>query len=367
MKNILAIIVLTVFVFATSFAQKNNVSISENNGKTSISIKDSKQKLDLQVKGDITFTDDDRGIKSLSPDGSISYKKGRNKLKISSEQKGSFVYVINGVKKAVPNAKDESLIAEAVQTMINIGVNGKERAQRIYKEAGFDGVLKEVDRFDSDYVKSIYLSTLGTQHSLSDKERITFLNKAETRLSSDYYKAELLIKMQRDYLKNEAVSSAYLNAVKEIKSDYYKTEVIKKSLSRSSISDVQYEQFMDVVSQMESDYYQSEILLSLLKNTSLTETRYSQTISAIQNMKSSYYQATVLQSLINKNVKGEKEWRQLITYTKKIDSDYYKSEVLKKIAATMPDSETLKKEFIEVAETISSDYYYRTVVRAMIE
>src|SRR5699024_12317789 len=104
MKNILAIIVLTVFVFATSFAQKNNISISENNGKTSISIKDSKQKLDLKVKGDVIFTEDEKGIKSLSSNGSLSYKKGKSKLKISQEKNGSLLYVINGTTKSVPDA-----------------------------------------------------------------------------------------------------------------------------------------------------------------------------------------------------------------------------------------------------------------------
>lgn len=131
MKNILAIIVLTVFVFATSFAQKNNnISISENNGKTSISIKDSKQKLDLQVKGNVTFTDDEKGIQSLSRDGLVSYKKDGNTLKITRESDGSLLFVINGTKKSVPEAKDETLIAECVQIMINTGINGKERAQK---------------------------------------------------------------------------------------------------------------------------------------------------------------------------------------------------------------------------------------------
>src|SRR5699024_8345426 len=121
-----------------------------------------------------------------------------------------------------------ALIAECVQMMIDMGVNGKERAQRIYEETGFEGVLKEVDRFDSDYVKSIYLSALGAHHSLSDKEMIAFLNQAETRLSSDYYKAELLNGIRENYLRNKATTEAYLNAIKSIKSDYYQAETLKK-------------------------------------------------------------------------------------------------------------------------------------------
>lgn len=331
MKNILATIVLTVFVFTTSFAQKNNISISKNNGKTSISIKDRKQKLDLQVKGDVTFTDDEKGIQSLSHDGWVSYKKGDNKLKITRESDGSLLYAINSTKKSVPDAKDETLIAECVQIMINAGINGKERAQKIYSQSGLSGVLKELNRFESDYTKYTYLTALSSKGLLKNDDAISLLSQINSLLESDYYKAELLMKMQQDYLKNAAVETAYLNAVKEIKSDYYKTEVIKKSLNGNSVSDVQFERFMNVVSQIESDYYQSEIILAVLNKSDTNEKRYSQTLAAIQNMKSSYYQAEVLGKLIDKGVKDEAEWNQLIQYTNKIESSYYRAEILSKI------------------------------------
>lgn len=332
MKNILAIIVLTVFVFATSFAQKNNnISISENNGKTSISIKDSRQKLDIQVKGDVTFTENEKGIQSLSRNGSISYKKNGDKLKITRESNGSLLYTINGTKKSVPDVQDEKIIAACVQTMINAGINGKERAQAIFKKNGLRGVFSELNRFESDYVKHIYLNSLVSNRLLADEEMISLLEKVNSDLKSDYYKAEVLLKMQKDYLKNAMVLNAYLAAVKKIDSDYYKTEVIKKSLSGSRVNDVQFEHFMDVVSQMKSDYYQAEIILAVLKKSEPNEHPYSQTLAAIQNMKSSYYQAEILGKLIDKGVKDEAEWNQLIQYANKIESSYYRAEILSKI------------------------------------
>lgn len=331
MKNLILAFLLIALAFTTSFGQNSNISISENNGKTSISIKDSKQKLDLQVKGDVTFTDDEKGIQNLSRDGLVSYKKGGNKLKITRESDGSLLYIINDTKKSVPDAKDETLIAECVQIMINAGINGKERAQKIYSQSGLPGVLKELNRFESDYTKYTYLNALSSKGLMKNDEAISLLSQIDSFLESDYYKAELLMKMQKNYLKNETVQSAYLNAVKGIKSDYYKTEVIKKSLGGSTVSDVQFERFMNVVSQMESDYYQSEIILAVLKKATPNEKRYSQTLAAIQNMKSSYYQAEVLGKLIDKNVKGEAEWNQLIEYANKIESSYYRAEILSKI------------------------------------
>lgn len=362
MKKIIFTSLLMVFAFSLSFGQKNNVSITNNNGKTSISIKDSKQKLDLKVKGDVTFTDDERGIKSLSSDGNIYYRKGENKLKILPKKEGSLLYLIDGTKKTAPDSSDEALIAECVQMMIDMGVNGKERAQRIYKEIGFDGVLKEVDRFDSDYVKSIYLGALGAHHSLSDKEMIAFLNEAEARLASDYYKAELLNGVRENYLRNKSTVEVYINIVKNIKSDYYKYEMLKK-LGKYSSAEKQAEQVLEIVKSMNSDYYQAEIITVLLKSKSIDKKSYSQILGAIQDVNSSYYQAEILKKLITNQVKDEKEWSQIIAYTQKIDSDYYRAAVLKKMATNMPASDALKKEFEEAAKTLGSDYYYGNVMR----
>lgn len=336
MKKIILSFLLIVFAFTTSFAQKNKSSFSNNNGKMSISIQDSKQKLNLKVEGEITFTEDEKGIQNLSRDGLISYKKDGEKLKITQETDGSLLYVINGTKKSTPNVNDETLIAECVQIMINAGINGKERAQKKYNQSGLSRVLKELNRFENDYTKYIYLNALSSEGLIKNDEVVSLLGQIDSLLESDYYKAELLMKMQKDYLKNEAVETAYLNAVKGIKSDYYKTEVIKKSLSISSVSDVQFKRFMVVVSQMESNYYQSEIILTVLKKATHNEKRYSQTLAAIQNMKSSYYQAEILGKLIDKGVKDEAEWNQLIQYANKIESSYYRAEILSKIISSQP-------------------------------
>lgn len=363
MKKIILTSLLIVFTFSISFAQKNNISISKNNGKTSISIQDSKNKLSLKVKGEVVFTHDEKGIKSLSSDGSISYKKGRNKLKISPENKGALLYVINGTKKTVLNSKDKSLIAQCVQALIDAGINGKERAHKIYDRAGFEGVLREVDRFDSDYVKSIYLNALGANHSLTDAEMIAFLKKAETRLSSDYYKVEVLNGIRENYLRSGVATEAYINNAKSIKSDYYQAKVLKK-LWKALPTEKQAEQILEIVKNVDSDYYQAEIITDLLKNVSIGEKMYSQVLDVIQEVNSSYYQAEILKKLITDQVKDEKEWSRLIAYTKNIDSDYYKAGILKRIAEAMPASETLQKEFEETAKTLGSDYYYGKVMRS---
>lgn len=388
-----------IFFATLSFAQKNDVSISSNNNGGNFVITSNKDRLEFKLKGDIVFTDDEKGIKSLSSGGNLLYKKEDNKLEIIPNSQGGLSYTINGKSKTSLGNQDHSLIAQCVEFMIQNGVNGKERAERIFKQSGFNGVLKEVDRFKSDYVKHIYLKNLGANASLSDDQMLSFLNKTDQLISSDYYKSELMNAIQENYLKKEATAHVYLQNVKSMKSDYYQANTIKRLLKlplsdqrfgevisivkimksdyyqsdvlsmvlkNNQISAGRFGQVMNAVSGINSDYYKSEIISSLLKNRTLDPNRYSQTITAMSDMKSSFYKATILKNLVTKDIVDESEWIKLLKFTDSVGSDYEKANVLIKIADNMPaKNEKVKEAFMQTAKTIRSDYDYGRVMRSM--
>lgn len=398
MKKIIITSLLIAFTFSISIAQKKSVSVTRDNNESVLQIKDDAQNVQLQVKGQVSFTDDEKAVEKLAQGSKISYRKNNDELEVTPGDNGSPVYTINGIIKTNLETADKNFIAQCVQLMIDNGVGAKERAAKLYSQGGFPLVLKEVDRISTDYARYIYLNYLGANHSLTDNEMLSFLNKIDTLLSSDYYRAELLNGIQENYLRKEVTANAYLENVKNIKSDYYQfttlkkllnsslaekqfekvlsivgsmksdyyeTEVLKMLLKGNAISDQIFSQLMNATANIKSDYYKSEIISSLLSNESLNKDRYSQTIDAMLNMKSNYYKVSILKKLINADIKDEKEWSKLLGYTAKINSDYEKSEVLIKIASKMPADKTLKSQFTEVAKSIGSDYYYGRVVRAL--
>lgn len=397
MKKITITSLLIAFTFSMCIAQKKSVSVTRNNNEYVLQIKDDAQNIQLKVKGEVSFTDDEKSVERLEPGAKISFKKNNDNLEVASGDNGLPIYTFNGIIKTNLESADKTLIAQCVQLMIDSGVGAKERVARLYSKGGFPLVLKEVDRLNTDYAKYIYLNYLGGNHSLSDNEMLSFLNKIDTLLTSDYYRAELLNGIQENYLKKEVTANAYLQNVKDIKSDYYQyttlnkllnsplaenqldrvlaivasmksdyyeSEILKMLLKGNAISDKRFSQFMNATANIKSDYYKSEIISSLLSNES-TKDRYSKTIDAMQNIESNFYKASILKKLINADVKDEKEWSKLISYTAKINSDYEKSEVLIKITSKMPTSETLKNQFAEVAKSIGSEFYYGRVARAM--
>lgn len=398
MKKIILSLLLCCASLVFIQAQNNEVSYSKLNNVFNLKVKNSAEKLTLTIKGDVRLGDDDKSITSISDEGSIYYRKKDQSLEVEDDGKGNLLYTINGNKKSNLSAEDKALVEDCVQLLIDYGVDADNRVQRIVAQKGIPGVLSEVERFKSDYVKEMYLSYLLKNTKLSKDEMVTLLNKANQYLSSDYYKAELLNGVMASFLADEATSTAYLQTVKSIssdyyqsetvkrllntslnenqyqqvmtiissmKSDYYQAEVVKKLLSNNDISDTRFAELMKMAGGMKSDYYKAEIISALLKNKSLNKDRYAQTIAAAQNIKSDYYQYNILSGLIDENITDEAAWSTLIQYAGKIGSDYYQAQMLMKIADKMPDSETLRKELGDAAKNIKSDYYYGQVMRSL--
>ncbi|SFQ10740.1 hypothetical protein [Parafilimonas terrae] len=398
MKKIISSLLLCFAFVALIHAQNNEVSYSRLNNVFNLKVKNSAEKLTLTIKGDVKLGDDDKSITSISDEGYIYYRKKGQSLEVEEDGKGNLLYTVNGNKKSTLTAEDKALVEDCVQLLIDYGVDADNRVQRIFAQKGTSGVLSEVERFKSDYVKEMYLSYLLKNQKLSKDEMVTLLNKANQYLSSDYYKAELLDGVMGPFLADEATSNAYLQTVNSISSDYYQSETVKKLLN-TSLNEKQYQQVMTIVSNMKSDYYQaevvkkllsnndisdarfaglmkiagnmgsdyykSEIISALLKNKTLNKDRYDKTIAAAQNIKSDYYQYSILSGLIDENITDEAAWSSLIQYAGKIGSDYYQAQMLMKIADKMPDSETLRKQIGDAAKNIKSDYYYGQVMRSL--
>ncbi|MGN6194818.1 MAG: hypothetical protein ACTHOB_07760 [Ginsengibacter sp.] len=398
MKKLFLFVMLCYTATQFASAQKNETSYSTRNNSFQLQVNNSDENTSLTVKGNVTLGADDKSIEKMSPNSSVEYHVKNQSLDIRTDDGNTLTYTINGVKKVNPDANDKALIEQCVKAMIDYGIDANNRVQRIFEKSGTAGVLNEVSRFKSDYVKEIYLSWLLKNQKLSKDEMVALLNKTDQYLHSDYYKSQLLNGVMASFLSNDATSDAYLKTVANMKSDYYQyttinnllksalngkqfdgvlsivdhmksdyyqSEILKSLLNHNTISDEKFSRLMKVLASMKSDYYKSVILSSLLDNKDLPKDRYSLTIAAMQGMKSDYYQSEILKKLIDPNVKDESEWSKLIQYAGNIHSDYYQSEVLMKIADEMPDSPSLKKQLSEAAKKIKSDYYYGKLARAV--
>src|SRR6266496_4101956 len=112
-------------------------------------------------------------------------------------------YSVNGQSRAFDDDARSWLVNVLNQTVRLGGYDARARVQKMLKQSGARGVLAEISQLKSDYVKRIYFDELFAQGQLdSDTARLA-LRMAGTELSSDYEKAQLLVKMSASYLGND--------------------------------------------------------------------------------------------------------------------------------------------------------------------
>lgn len=358
MKNI----VLAGFLFFTlcNYAVAQKVTSTSNNRLITWESSDDAGKTKLTVKGEVQISDDDKHMAWISKNGSVSYQKKSDRLEITAGSNGELQYRINKIEKTALDARDEALLASAVQMMIVRGINAEARTKRIYAQKGSSGVLNEIPKLHGDYARQKYLSCLLTL-GISSTEMTKILESSGQYLTSDYYNAELLSDVMKTYLDEASTSRAYLEIVRDMKSDYYQYTTLQK-LMKSGLNGEQTAAVVAIIKTMKSDYYQSEVYKDLLKQKAFDATAFNETLESVFAMNSDYYKTEIIKNLIKRDL-TEADWTRLITYANRIESDYYQSELLLNIADKMPKNDELKKNISEAAKSLKSEYYYGKLMR----
>jgi len=400
MKKTIITYLLTACTFLFCASQKTSSSYSNSdNGIHSIIITDDNGSLEIKYTGEISFTDDETAIKTMSPDGYLKFKKNGKKLIVTAKDNGQIMYEINdGDKKSSLTDDEKAFLTEAIKVMIEYGVGAKDRVERIYKKGGGKAVMDEAKKMKSDYVKSIYLDYLLETNTLSTTEMTEIANNVHFILQSDFEKGKLLKKFSSKYLANTATAQAYLAAVKSInsdfekanavktilnqtltqeqfsqvmevsnsiRSDFEKANVLKEVLANNKISPTQFSEVLNATSNIHSDFEKANVLKQILKNDKLPEEQFNETLSVVTSVGSDFEKANVLKQLAGSDIKEEAHWISLISSTEKVSSDFEKSNVLRDIAEKMPASENVKSAYLKAAKTISSDYEYGKTIRAI--
>lgn len=379
---------------------EGNYSMFNNDGNTTtIRTNDETGNLRLQTKGEITFTDDETMIKSISGNGFVKFKKNGNKVEVAPDNTGELIYTVNdGIPRKTPSDLDKKLIARAIKEMINVGFDAKNRVRRIYDKGGSNAVLTAIDDLKNDYVKSTYFEHLIAETKLTGDEMTNVARKIGEDVSSDFEKAKVLKKISATYLNNEQTTDAYLQAINTISSDFEKANALKVIIDQP-LTPAQYAQvvnitgninsdfekagvlkqlvshgtpgennmntFLEVTHNIGSDFEEANVLKEIVKQGVPTGSSFNRFLDVTGDISSDFEKANVMKELAKANITLEDNWLSFIKITEKINSDNDKSNVMVEIAKRMPKSEKVKDAYMLSAKTISSDFDYGNAVKAV--
>src|SRR6185295_18144175 len=226
---------------SSSSSKSEHMSVRQENSNWNWHRNDDSEDLSVTIRGKVEFEDDYSDIKSITDGGDIRIKHNRHGVvrKFEASSEGGSIkrwYSINGQTGEL-DADARKWLAQVLDQTIRLGgYDAQARVRRILKQSGPRGVLDEIAQLKSDYVKRVYFDELFAQGQLDAGDARRALRMAGTAISSDYEKAQLLVKMSERHLTNDEMRSIYLEGVNTISSDYERGRALSSMLKKGELS-----------------------------------------------------------------------------------------------------------------------------------
>jgi hypothetical protein len=360
----------------------------------------------LSYDGKITFTEDERDIKSITPGGYFRFSKttfgNKREIFIQSGSDGTLrrkYYVGKSEEPYEPEGRQwlQEMLPEILATT---GLGAEDRVRRIYARAGLNGVLTEIDKMESDHAQATYYSHLLALQALKDPELRGVMAHLNRNLDSDHEKSRLLRQIAPRYLQNTRNTQEYLAtvaglssdyekakvltyvlqtpaltrsscelvipAVARISSDYEQAKVLRAVLAKDELSPKAHKDVIHLARTISSDYEKNRVLLVLISNPKYVSANFGELLGSINTLSSDYEKCRALSTLVGKQKLNTQHYLQLFPVVSSVGSSYDKSRALQKIRATMPlDNPEVRAAYLKAAKTINSDYEYRKAVAGL--
>jgi hypothetical protein len=327
----------------------------------------------IESRGKIEVTDDDRDIKSISNDGYLEITKtvfgSKRAIVIESLGGGKIkkeYYEGRNKMEWEPHGKD--WLAEILPEIVRSTTLGAEgRVNRIYAKEGVPGVVEELSRLEGDYTAAHYAKLL-LEKNISASELPRAIRGIADAIDSDYYLATVLQSNVARMLSTPEAANAFLEGTKKIGSAYYKSVVLKEAAKKLAGSPSQVRTILQSAAEIDSDYYLSVVLNTLLEQNELKEESIKELILVSKNIPSDYYRTQVLNKAINRSGLSNESLKNTVDALEDINSDYYKSTVFNNMVEhTTLDNDIQVRMINQLKESIRSDYYASGVLKNILE
>lgn len=313
-------------------------------------INESFSKFEIRYKGKVLVTDNDKDIKSISPNGYLVIEKSSfgnsRRLEFTSDSQGNLTRkYFEGAKERTYDSDGSAWLQEVLEEAIyRTGVGGKERAMRIYKSKGVYGILDEVDRisgyssafsFNSTIfgyksmeirgfnVRNMYLKTLIDEAKLDKKDLPQVLRVIES-IESNSTKGTLLRTIIDKYPLDSYLMAKLLQTTESLSYNTERGNVLRKFQSKYRINEDNYDAYFDV----------------------------------IRNMSINSEKGNVLKPLLNTQKLDDRVMAELISTVAQFSSESEKAAVLRVVASKMSDNSTVVREYIRTVSGIGDSYRY---------
>jgi hypothetical protein len=297
-------VLLTVLICASFSAVRaqHEKTISERNEEWTWQWRDNGISLEMKLRGKVEFNDDYTDVVSISPGGSLRIKDERGgktrRIEITPSGDGGLTRVYSFDGETRPYAGEAQtwfarFLNEATQ---QAGLDAAPRARRILSRRGPSGLLDEISKIHSDYVKKVYFQELIKSGSLDAQTARRLVGQAAREITSDYEKTQTLIKLSEASLDKDDWRAAYIEATRSITSDYERKRALSALLSKGNLSRQELLLAIKSASDITSDYEKAQVLIKVVGAASGDEAIRNAVMEATKGMNSDYERGRVVKA-----------------------------------------------------------------------
>ena len=244
---------------------------SETNSRWMWTHTDDGRGVKVAVENKVVFADDYSDVREIPSDGRLIIEDNRaggldRGYRVERGADGGLLrtYRVNGAERALDAEGREWLRRVMLEAVRQGGLDARPRAQRILRERGARGLAEELTHMRGDYVRRIYFEELMNAPGLDEQTLADALRNA-SRISSDYERAQLLIRVDDAFLAKDRLVPAYFEAVGRITSDYERRRVLSNALKRDGLSSDALVAVVRAAARISSDYEKATVLIQIAR------------------------------------------------------------------------------------------------------
>ena len=329
-------------------------SLDSGNGRTTMSWSDSKRRMELRFEGVVTFSDDDRDVKALSPGGMFRLREGgwlsSRTIELTADASGAIHRRYwAGMSEKDFEPEGRLWLAEALPQIIRqSGIAAKARVARIYKAQGAKGVLAEIDLINGSFGKRVYFSELLNTPGVDAQATAPALAQAGSQIDSDFELATLLVDAGQRFLADDGVRRAYVEAARSIGSDFEMRRALSAPVDTGRMNTAVLASLLDVSSGIDSDFELASLLENVAQRYPLDDVR-APFFKAVSTIASSFEHSRVIKAVARRGDLAPETIIETLRSAEQIDSEFECAQALKAIVSQRQLTGDARDLYIRIA------------------
>ncbi len=281
---------------------KRNEANNQRNSRWNESVDGNE--LSIMIRGDVRFNDDYTDVVSVADGSFFQIKEKRDgmarQIEISRQDNGELQrrYTVQGGAHEY-DREARSQFTRMLAVAISHGFDIEARARRVLRERGAGAVLNEAAQARNDYARKVWLTTLTEAGNLDTDLQHRLMNLVASQMSSDYERAEVLMRTARFDYGEKALRSAFTEVVEKMTSDYERGRVLKALLRQQKNQPELLLLAVKSAAIFSSDYEKAQLLIHASKTSPVDAALRPALVDAAQTINSDYERGRVLAVLFH--------------------------------------------------------------------